>query len=162
MLLEIKKYPDPILKKRAGEIKEITQEIKQLADDMIETMIKKDGVGLAGPQVGISKKIIAVQTENGPAVLINPRITKKWGKKILMEEGCLSLPDVWLKVKRAEGVEIEAVNLNNEKINIKTEGFLARIYQHETDHLRGILIIDKLNLWRKIKLKKKLKNRVIK
>ncbi|MBI2041453.1 MAG: peptide deformylase [Candidatus Nealsonbacteria bacterium] len=153
MIREIKKYPDPILRKRAKEVKEITSEIKKLAEDMIETMLKneRDGVGLAGPQVGVSMRIFIAQTENGPGVFINPKILKKSGKTEKMEEGCLSLPKIWLSVKRAKELEIEAIDINGKKIKTKAEGIFARILQHEIDHLNGILIIDKVNLWQKFK-----------
>jgi peptide deformylase len=160
-VLDVKKYPDPILRKRASEIGEITPEIRKLAEDMAETMLKEDGVGLAGPQVGISKKIIAVQTESGPSVFINPKITKKYGEKVSTEEGCLSLPGIWLKIKRSEGVEIEAIDLDGKKLNIKAEGFQARVFQHEIDHLNGVLIIDRVGFFNRLKAKKQLKRNVL-
>lgn len=160
-VLDVKKYPDPVLRKRASEIREITPEIRKLAADIAETMLKEDGVGLAAPQVGISQKIIAVQTENGPSVFINPKIIKKYGKKVSMEEGCLSLPGIWLKIKRPEGAEIEAIDLDGKKLNIKAEGFQARVFQHEIDHLNGVLIIDRVGLFSRLKAKKQLKRSVL-
>ena len=148
-----------VLRKRAQEIGEITSEIKKLAEDMTETMIKEDGVGLAGPQVGVSKRIIVVQTEDGPATFINPKITKRSKKKDSMEEGCLSLPGVWVDVKRSIGIEMEALDLNGKKLNIKTEGFQARIFQHEIDHLDGELILNKAGFFKKLKLKKRIKGK---
>jgi peptide deformylase len=150
MILEIKKYPDPILKKRALEIKEIKEEIRSLAKDMVETMIKKDGVGLAGPQVGESRKIIVVMTESGPQVFLNPKIVSKSRGKELNEEGCLSLPDLFLKINRFKEVEVEALNLSGEKIKLQAKDFMARVFQHEIDHLNGILFIDRLSWWQKI------------
>lgn len=151
-ILEIKKYPDPVLRKKAEEIKEITPEIRELSRDMIETMLKNDpeGVGLAGPQVGVSKRIFIAQTEKRPAVFINPKITRKSKRREAMEEGCLSVPGIWLKVKRAESLELEALDINGQKLRIKAEGLIARILQHEIDHLNGVLIIDKVSFWRKI------------
>ena len=153
MILEIKKYPDPILRKKSKEVKEITPEIKQLARDLIETMLKSEpvGIGLAAPQIGISKRVIAVQTDSGPAVFVNPKIIKKSREKDSMEEGCLSLPEIWLNVKRAKEIEIETLDINDKKMRIKADGVFARILQHEIDHLNGILIIDKLNHWQKLK-----------
>ncbi len=141
-ILQIKTYPDPVLKKRAEDIKKITPEIRRLAEDMRETMIDQKGVGLAGPQVGAPKRIIVVQTENGPAFFVNPKIKKKTDGEELMQEGCLSLPGMWLEVKRAKKVEIEALDLLGEKIKVKAEGFMARIFQHEINHLDGVLISD--------------------
>lgn len=153
MIREIRKYPDPILKKKAEKIKEITPEIKQLAQDLIETMLssKPEGIGLAAPQIGVSKRVIAVMTESGPAVYINPKIAEKSRKKEAAEEGCLSLPGTWLNIKRAKEIRLEAIDINGKKINIKAVGFLARILQHEIDHLNGTLIIDKVSLWQKLK-----------
>jgi len=152
-MLEIKKYPDPILRKKSKEVKEITPEIKQLAQDLIETMLKSEpeGIGLAAPQVGVSKRVIAVATESGPAVLVNPRIVKKSREKEVMEEGCLSLPKVWLDIKRPKEVEVEAIDINGKKLQIRAEGVFAKILQHEIDHLDGILIINRVNPWQKLK-----------
>ena len=150
MILEIKKYPNPILKKKAGEIREISAEIKSLAKDMIETMAQGDGIGLAGPQVGESKRMIAIVTEQGPEVFINPKIVVKSGEKELIEEGCLSFPGLFLKISRAKSVEVEALALQGEKVRIKATGLLARIFQHEIDHLDGILIINRISLRQKV------------
>lgn len=150
-ILEIKKYPDPILNKKAQEIKEITPEIRRLAENMMETMLQGQGVGLAGPQVGQSKRIIAIKIEDEPRIYINPQILKRTRSKITLEEGCLSCPGFWLEIKRAEGIEMQAIDKDGKKIEIKTEGLLARILQHEIDHLDGVLIIDKINLLQKIK-----------
>ena len=126
---------------------------------MTETMLKSqpEGVGLAAPQVGVSKRIIVVKTEKGPAVFINPKIVKKSRKKEAEEEGCLSLPGIWLKVKRVSEVELAALDINGKKIKIKIGGLLARIFQHEIDHLDGILIINRVNIIQKIKRTLKIK-----
>lgn len=168
-ILEIKKYPDPILRKKCGEVKEIAPNIKQLINDMIETMEENKGVGLAAPQVGVLKRIIVARTDYGPKAFINPEIIKKTKEKEIMEEGCLSFPDLWLKVERAKGVEmfsfaedfsakggqITALDTNGNKM--KAVGFLARILQHEIDHLDGILFIDRISFWQRLKIRKKLK-----
>lgn len=139
------------MRKKAEEIKEITPEIKELAEDMTETMLKseRDAVGLAAPQVGVSIRMFVAQTRNGPGVFINPEISKKSGKEAV-EEGCLSLPGLWLKVKRAKEIELEAIDINGKKIKTKAVGLFARILQHEIDHLNGVLIIDKASFWQKI------------
>lgn len=153
MKLEIKKYPDPVLRKKAGKIEEIIPEIKKLGQDMIETMQKSDpeGVGLAGPQVGALKRIIVVLTEQGPAVFINPRILKKSRENENMEEGCLSFLGPSFKIKRAKEIELEFLDIEGKKSKIKVGGVSARIFQHEIDHLDGILIIDKTGFWKKLK-----------
>ncbi len=152
-ILPVKIYPDPVLRKKASEVKGISPEIKKLAEDMKETMLKKDGVGLAANQVGELKRIIAVQTEGEPAVFINPKIIKRSKETEKMEEGCLSLPGIWLEVKRARDVEMEALDLEGKRINIKAAGFTARVFQHEIDHLNGVLIIDKMSFLQKLKYK---------
>jgi len=154
--LEIKKYPDPVLKKKAVEIAEISSDIKRLAQDLAETMVKRDGVGLAAQQVGELKRIIAVQTEESPIVFINPKIIKKSKETEVMEEGCLSFPNLYLKIKRPREVEIEALSIDGEKKQIKAEGLLVRVLQHEIDHLDGILFIDRIGFFQRLKLKKKL------
>jgi len=150
---EIIKYPNPILRKKCEEVKELTEGIKNLGWDMIETMVENEGIGLAASQIGELKRIIIVQAEKGPEVFINPKIIKKSKETEIGEEGCLSFPGLFLKIKRKKEIEIEAINLNGEKIQMKIKGLLARIFQHEIDHLDGILIIDKINLWQRLKLK---------
>lgn len=147
---EIIKYPNPILRKKSEEIKEITPEIKELALGMGKIMKKEKGIGLAAPQVGESKRIIVVQTEKGLDFFVNPKIIEKSKEKEVREEGCLSFPGLFLKIKRQKSVDIEAFNLNGEKIQIKAEGLPARTLQHEIDHLDGILFIDRLNFWQRL------------
>jgi peptide deformylase len=156
-LLKIRTYPDPVLKKKAEEVREISAELKNFFSRMIEIMEAKEGVGLAAPQVGESKKVIVVRTERGPAVFVNPKIIKKSRETERAEEGCLSLPGIWLEIKRAKEIELEAVDTDGKKIQIKAEGLLARIFQHEIDHLEGKLIIDHLDFFKKLKIKKQLK-----
>lgn len=150
MIKEIVKYPNPILRKRSEEIREITEEIKKLAQDMKEVMLVNQGRGLAAPQVGLLKRIIVVQSIQGPQVFFNPKIIKKSRETIIEEEGCLSFPGLFLKIKRAKEVVISSLNEKGEKISLKTEGLSARIFQHEIDHLDGILIIDRLTFFQKL------------
>jgi peptide deformylase len=158
MDLNILKYPNQVLRKRCEEIKEITPEIKKLGSDMVDAMIKNKGVGLAAPQVGESKRMITVFTRKGPRIFINPKILKKSRATEKMEEGCLCFPGLFFEVKRARGVEFEALDEEGKNVRIKDDGFLARILQHETDHLDGILFIDKIGFLRKLKLRKKFKS----
>lgn len=155
MILEIKKYSNPILKKKCEEVKEITPEIKKLIEDMTETMKQKQGVGLAAPQIGILKRVIVVETENGVKGFINPKILKNTRKTEIIEEGCLSFPNLWLKIKRWKEVEIEALDGDGKKI--RAEGVWARILQHEIDHLDGILFIDRISRLERFRIRKKLK-----
>jgi len=153
MILEIKKYPDPVLREECREAKKITEEIKNLSWDMVETMEKGQGIGLAAPQVGKSERIIIVMLKEGPRIFINPEIIKRTKETEVMEEGCLSFPGLFLEIKRAKAVEIEALNDKGEKVQIKANGLPARIFQHEIDHLRGILFIDRISKLKKLKLK---------
>lgn len=148
-ILEIKKYPDNVLKKKAKHAEKIDNTILSLIDDMIETMYAAPGIGLAAPQVGIPLRIMVVDVsakEKGPGliVLINPVIISSEGE-IEEEEGCLSIPDFKAKIKRAEEVIVRGLNRKEEEIQIKGRGLLARALQHEVDHLDGTLIIDRVS-----------------
>jgi len=123
---------------------------------MQELMKLSGGVGLAAPQVGINRQMVLVDIGQGPVMLINPKIMKKSGTEV-MEEGCLSLPGIYVSVKRAKSIVVNALNLDNEKTVIKASGLLARVMQHEIDHLRGKMIIDYAGVITKMKLKKRLK-----
>lgn len=155
MTRQVLKYPDSVLKKKSEEVREMTEEINKLAQDLKETMFASQGIGLAAPQVGVLKRVIAVQGKT-PLVFINPRIVRKSREIILEQEGCLSFPGLFLKIKRAKEVEIEALDESGEKISFKAEGLMARILQHEIDHLDGILCIDRLSFWQKLRLRLKL------
>jgi len=148
---KIIKYPDSVLRNKSEPVSEITEEIKKLGQDMVETMVAAQGIGLSAPQVGELKRVIVVQTEKGPKVFINPQIIKKSKETEIEEEGCLSFPNFFLKIKRPKEVEIKAMDGDGRKI--KAEGLLARILKHEIDHLDGILFIDRISLWQKFKLK---------
>jgi len=155
--LTIIKYPHPLLRKKSEEVKEITPEIEQFSQEMKQVMIKNQGVGLAAPQVGVLKRIMVAQTKNGLEVLINPVILKKSKKKEIMEEGCLSFPKLFLKIKRPREVEVEFLNLRGKKKKIKASSWEARIFQHEIDHLNGILFIDRIPFWQRCLIKYQLK-----
>jgi len=157
MILSIKIYPDNVLRKKCKDIEKIGEEEKKLANNMLETMYKNSGAGLAAPQVGLLKKVIVIDIGEGPIVLFNPRIIYKAGK-VLFEEGCLSIPKIILKVKRTKFVEVEGLNRKNKNVKIKAEGLLAYALQHEIDHLSGILILDRISIWEKIKQRKNIKN----
>ena len=156
-ILEIKKYPDPVLRKKCEEVKEITEEIKKLSRDMVDAMSKGKGIGLAASQVGELKRIIAIQTRKGPEVFINPIVINKSKEIIIEEEGCLSFPGIFFKVKRAKEIELEAINLEGGKISLKAEDLMAIVFQHEIDHLNGILFIDRIPFWQRIKIRNKIK-----
>jgi len=152
MILEIKKYKEQVLKQRAREVEKIDDRIKELVKNMLETMYAHQGVGLAAPQIGVSERIAVVDIGEGPKIFINPIILKKIGK-IVSEEGCLSVPGAFLKIKRAEKIIIEALNEKGEKFKLEANGLLARCLQQEIDHLDGVLILDRLSFWKKIRRK---------
>ena len=155
-ILEIRKYGDPILRKKCQEVKDVNQGIKKLADDMTETMFEFKGAGLSAPQIGKDKRMITENLGNGKSLsLINPKILKKTGK-IIMEEGCLSLPNIFVEVKRPEEVVVEGLDKDGKKVRTKAKALLSRILQHEIDHLNGILMIDRIPFWKRWKLREKL------
>lgn len=141
--LPIIKEPDPRLRQKCSKITEITPEIKQLIKDMAESMKSAEGVGLAAPQVAKNIQLILVSTENGPLALINPQITWKSLRKTIEEEGCLSCPNAYIKVKRAKIIYVKCLNEQGRAVSFRAQDFFARVLQHEIDHLNGILIIDK-------------------
>ena len=157
MIKEIFKYPNPILRRKSERIKEIGPEIRELALNMLKIMKENRGLGIAGPQVGELKRIIVVQTEGGPKVFINPEIVKRGEEAEIGEEGCLSLPGLYLKIKRQKKLILKTLNEKGEKIEMEAKGIFARILQHEIDHLDGILFIDRISFWQKLKIKPKLK-----
>ncbi|MEQ9619721.1 MAG: peptide deformylase [Deltaproteobacteria bacterium] len=165
----ILKYPDPFLRKKCGVVEEIDDDILRLLDDMAETMYDAPGVGLAAPQVGVDKRIIVVDITpanregeeeveyEGPGLieLINPEITSASGE-VTGEEGCLSIPGFVSDVKRKNKIVLEGYNREGELLEIEAEDLLARVFQHEIDHLDGILFIDRLSRLKRELLKSKI------
>ncbi len=144
MILPIVTEPNPLLRQKAQPLKKISKRIRKLAQNMLETMYAADGVGLAGPQVGVGECIIVVDVGNGPLALINPEIISNMGQERDVE-GCLSIPGRNGYVTRAAKVKVTGVNLDGRRIELESEGLLARALQHEIDHLEGILFIDYLD-----------------
>lgn len=149
-LLEIKKFPEKILKEKTSPVEDIDDHIQRLIDNMIETMYAARGVGLSANQVGVSKRLCvidvsAVEGENKPlVVLINPTIIEKEGAE-KAEEGCLSLPGYTTMLNRAERVSVQGLDRNGNLIVIEGTGMLSRALQHEIDHLDGLLILDRIS-----------------
>lgn len=157
-LLQIRKYGDKILKKKAKKITKIDENTVRLAHDMAETMRLGQGIGLAANQVGVLKRIIVIEAdfENGQVLaLINPKIAKKSRDKSIDKEGCLSFPDIFLDIKRSNRVKVKAKNVKGEKVIIDADGLLARALQHEIDHLNGILFYKRLPAMKRIAFKLK-------
>jgi len=143
-ILPIIKYPAKILRQKAKKIKDpLAPEIQKLIKDMVETLRKAQGLGLAAPQVGKSIRLCVVEFEGKLYILANPKIINFSKNKSLLEEGCLSLPGKFLPIARPEKVKVMHLDEKGKRSKIKAEGILARVIQHEIDHLNGILIIDK-------------------
>ncbi len=137
----IRKYGEPILRQKCRKVVRLGSREKRVLSQMAATMYKAQGMGLAAPQIGLNEQLIVVGKGTGLIKLANPLILLKDGESI-MEEGCLSLPDTMVNVKRATGVIVEGWNENEERVRIEGKNLLARVLQHEIDHLLGILIID--------------------
>lgn len=144
---EIKKYPDEVLRKKTEPVIKFDSELRELIDDMIETMYAAPGVGLAANQIGVSKQVMVIDVsaaqESSLIVLVNPEIIHAEGENST-EEGCLSVPDYTTIVKRAERVKIKGLDREGCPLEIEAEGFLAKALQHEIDHLNGLLLIDRI------------------
>ena len=147
--LPIKLYGEPVLKKKAYGVEKVDRNIQRLINAMIQAMYQYGGIGLAAPQVGVSKRVIIADVGEGLSCLINPKIIYHQGKDDMLE-GCLSLPKINLEIKRSEEIIVEGMNKKGEQIQLDAKGLLARVLQHEIDHLDGVLIIDRVS-------KKKLK-----
>jgi peptide deformylase len=143
-MLKIITHPNPFLRQKSLSVIDVfDEEIKKLIPQMIETMVKQDGVGLAAPQIGKSIQLIVIYFKESTLVIINPKIIKKSFSKVWGEEGCLSVPDKFGEVKRHKKITIIYTNENGQKQQLAAKDMLARVIQHEIDHLNGILFIDK-------------------
>ena len=156
--LQIKTFPDPVLRKICEPIESISDETVTLCDNMIETMRLAQGAGLAANQVGVSLHLCVMEPRgkknNKPIIMINPVIVERDSEEI-SEEGCLSFPKFYEYIKRAKKVLVKGINLQGEPFEMECDGFLARAVQHELDHLNGVLIIDHLSPVKKGLFKKK-------
>lgn len=141
--LEIVTIGHPVLETKATEVTKITKKTVKLVNDMLDTMYAANGVGLAAPQVGVSERIIVLDVGDGPIVLINPVLTTAEGEEIDVE-GCLSVPERWVYVKRATQVVVTGLNEKGKSVRIQADGLLARALQHEIDHLDGVLMVTKM------------------
>jgi peptide deformylase len=141
---EILGFGEPILEQKAKRVRSFGKELKKLADDMLETMRKAYGVGLAAPQVGEPLRLTVIEIpEEEPIILINPEVTEQKGER-QVTEGCLSYPGYRGEITRSETVKVKALDLNGEKMRIKADGLLAQVLEHEIDHLNGILYTNRL------------------
>ena len=153
--------PDPILRKKSQPLEKVDDQLKNLMDDMLETMYAAPGIGLAAVQIGILKRIVVIDVskeneKKNPFFFINPIIKSRSKKTSVYEEGCLSLPGHFAEVERPAECEIDYIDYNGNKKNLKASGILATCVQHEIDHLNGILFIDYLSKLKKDMIIKKL------
>ena len=155
---------DSVLRKKCLKVKNIDETLITLADNMIETMYAAPGLGLAANQVGVSSDFfvidVGVEKETrDPVIIINPVITAS-EEEVLAEEGCLSIPEVFAEVKRSQHVEVKGYDLNGNELRYEAEGFLARAFQHEMDHLKGILFWDNLSKVKRSMMQRKFKKKL--
>jgi peptide deformylase len=163
-LREIRKFPDPVLRRKTDRVTSINGTIERLIDDMVETMHAAPGVGLAANQVGVSLQIAVIdlstreekEKRHPMLVIINPEILSQQGS-VVEEEGCLSIPEYAEKVKRAAKVKVRAQDRTGNVFELEAEGLLAKALQHEIDHLNGLLFIDRLSPLKKSVFKRRLK-----
>lgn len=141
--LKILKIGDPLLKKRAKSVSRITTKHQKLIKDMIETMIEAPGIGLAAPQVGVSERIIVLLIDENPVCVVNPKITKRSGKQVC-NEGCLSVPGAEAPVERYEQIKVTGLDKKGESVSYEVKDVNAVIFQHEIDHLDGIIFVDRV------------------
>ena len=139
----VRKYGDPVLKQAARPVDQIDGTLAHLVDDMVETMYDAVGAGLAAPQVGVQKRVFVYDVGDGPVAVINPTIVETAGEWYY-EEGCLSIPDLRLGIVRPMTVHLRGYNLEGEEVSIEADEFLGRVFQHEVDHLDGVLMVERL------------------
>lgn len=175
-ILEVLKYPDSRLRRKAQKVASVDADLKQFADDMLETMYAEKGIGLASIQVGVEKSLLVIDTRlmkdggryqsedmtelekkvEQPIVIFNPEITKKEGKTTF-DEGCLSLPGYYETVQRFNYVEVKGLNRDGQEFELKLDGLLSICMQHEMDHLDGKVFLDRLSPLKAMRLKNKIK-----
>ncbi len=164
--------PDEILRKKSASIENVDDNVKKLAKDLLDTMYKSNGIGLAAVQIGILKRILVIDVstkdeKKNPLCFINPKIKNFSDEKSVYEEGCLSIPDTFIEIERPKICEVEYIDINGKLKNIECDGLLSTCLQHEINHLDGKLIIDNLTklkrdiIIKKISKNKKNPNRVI-
>lgn len=157
-ILNILKYPDSRLRTVASPLEQVTDETRQILDDMFETIYAAPGIGLAATQVDIHKRMLVIditEERNEPRAFINPEILARDGTEV-MEEGCLSVPGIYEKVERAEHIKVRALDRNGEAFELEADGLLAVCIQHEIDHLDGKVFIDHLSPLKQQRISKKL------
>lgn len=166
MIRKIRVFGDPVLREKAVPAGGVDAEVRALAADLLDTLASADGVGLAAPQIGVGRRVIAVHPPPGddgadrpePCVYVDPEIVERGGGKETAEEGCLSIPGVYEDVKRDRCIRVRATGVDGQPMDLAVEGIVARIFQHEIDHLDGVLFVDRVGPMRRALLKKKLRS----
>jgi len=157
-IMEILHFPDDRLRTQAKKVDQVTEKYKTLADDMLETMYAAPGIGLAATQVNVHEQMLVVDISDDksqPLVIINPEILESRGIEI-MEEGCLSVPDIYAEVERADWIKLKYQDLQGQEVEMEADGILAVCIQHEIDHLKGKLFVDYLSKLKRDRIRKKL------
>jgi len=146
MSYAVRTYGDPVLRQVAKPVDEVDGALVKLVDDMVETMYEAVGVGLAAPQVGVQRRLFVydIDDDEGPQAIVNPRIEESAGE-FYFDEGCLSIPGLRIGIYRPEAVLLKGVDLDGNELAIEADGFLARMFQHEVDHLDGVLMVERLD-----------------
>jgi peptide deformylase len=164
MIRPIVKYPEENLTEKSEPVLTFDDELKQLAEDMLETMYASSGIGLAAPQVGVNRRLVVIDQTAGESnghqlILVNPEVVEESGSQ-KEEEGCLSLPGLTAVVRRPFWVRVKAHNLEGEQVEVEGEGLLARVLYHEIDHLDGVLYLDRISALKRDLLKRKIKKMI--
>ena len=159
--VEVLTFPNSILRRTCEEVRQIDDEIIRIAHNMADTMYEDKGIGLAAPQIGITKRIIVLDIGEGLVTLVNPEITLFEGDEV-MEEGCLCLPKITVDVPRYTRVQVKGIDLTENPVSFEADDLLARVFQHEIDHLKGTLIIDKLSKVKRDMLVRKMRKLYLK
>jgi peptide deformylase len=154
--LRIHTWPERILRKKCKKIETLDEEIRQILEQMHALMLETKGVGLAANQVGLDLSLAVIQADDRVFKLVNPCIVKKEGK-VSFTEGCLSFPDLELKIDRAKKIWVSSLNEKGEPLDLEIEGLLSVVFQHEIDHLNGIVFIDRVSFWQRLKALPKLR-----
>ncbi len=139
----IRKFGDPVLKQPTAEVTDIDDALVSLVESMIETMYEAPGVGLAAPQVGVQKRLFVYDVGEGPHVVINPQLSDFAGQWTY-HEGCLSVPELWWDIERAKEVRLRGIDLDGNELDIEADELQARVFQHEVDHLDGVLLLQRI------------------
>ncbi len=156
----IRVFGDPVLRQRAAEVDNVDGKLVRLAQDMVETMYDAPGVGLAAPQVGVQKRMFVYDAGDGPHTILNPEIVESRGEWEY-EEGCLSVPDLSWPITRPNEVHLRGVDLEGNTVDIEADEFLGRVFQHELDHLDGVLLLERLDEEQRKEAMRVLRGRVL-